>query len=134
MSALTPPRPLDGLMILVIDDHRDAVDMLREYLHDVGATVIGADSARAGLAVTETHLLDAVLINLRMPGEDGRWFLRQLRASSVRDATTIPVFAVSGERHDLPGPEMGFAGHFLKPINLDTLVATLAALPRRRST
>src|SRR2546421_12053466 len=73
MSAPTPPRPLDGLMILVIDDHRDTVDMLREYLHEVGATVIGADSARAGLAVTETHLLDAVLIDLRMPGEDGRW-------------------------------------------------------------
>ena len=52
----------------------------------------------------------------------------------MRNATTVPMFAVSGERHDLPDPETGFAGHFLKPINLDTLVATLAALPRRRST
>src|SRR5438445_7966773 len=61
MSAQTPPRPLDGLMILVIDDHRDTVDMLGEYLHDVGATVIGADSAGAGLAFAETHVLDVVL-------------------------------------------------------------------------
>src|SRR5207253_6030118 len=81
MSAQTPPRPLDGLMILVVDDHRDTVDMLREYLYSAGATVIGADGARAALAFAETHALDVVLVDIRMPGEDGHWFLRQLRAS-----------------------------------------------------
>src|SRR6184192_3478435 len=81
MSAPTPPRPLNGLMILVIDDHRDTVDMLREYLHDIGVTVIGADTARAGLAFAETHAFDVILVDLRMPGDDGHWFLRQLRAS-----------------------------------------------------
>jgi hypothetical protein len=50
-----------------------------------------------------------------------------------RGGATLPVFALSGERHDLAKPETGFAGHFLKPIDLDTLVRTLAALPRRRS-
>ena len=102
MSAPTPQRPLDGLMILVIDDHRDTVDMFREYLHDVGATVIGADSARAGLAFAETHVLDVVLVDLRMPDEDGHWFLRQLRGSRTARTAQVPVFAITGERHDLP--------------------------------
>jgi len=132
MSAPTPPRPLDGLMILVIDDHRDTVDMLREYLHDVGATVIGADSARAGLAFAETHVLDVVLVDLRMPDEDGHWFLRQLRGSRTARTAQVPVFAITGERHDLPDdPASGFAGYFLKPIDLDALVARLKSLPRR---
>ena len=134
MSAPTPPRPLDGLVILVIDDHRDTVDMLREYLHDIGATVIGADSARAGLAFAETHVLDAILVDLHMPADDGHWFLRQLRGSRTVRTAQVPVFAVTGERHDLPGDRAsGFAGYFLKPIDLDALVRTLAALPRRRS-
>jgi len=41
------------------------------------------------------------------------------------------MFAVSGERHDRPDPASGFAGYVVKPVNLDTLVAALAALPRR---
>jgi CheY-like chemotaxis protein len=68
MSA-TPPRSLAGLTILVVDDHRDTVDMFREYLIGFGASVIGAGNAKAALAVTETHVLDAVLVDLRMPGE-----------------------------------------------------------------
>ena len=132
MSAQTPPRPLNGLMILVIDDHRDTVDMLREYLYSAGATVIGADSARAGLAFAETHILDVVLVDVRMPGEDGHWFLRQLRASRTVRTAQVPVFAITGERHDLPDdPASGFAGYFLKPIDLDALATRLASLPRR---
>ena len=133
MSARTP-RPLVGLTVLVVDDHRDTVDMLREYLDSAGATVVGADSAKTALAFAETHVLDVVLVDLRMPSEDGWWFLRELRASRVVGAASVPVFAITGERHDLPDdPASGFAGYFLKPIELDALVAALAPLPRRRS-
>jgi hypothetical protein len=41
------------------------------------------------------------------------------------------VFAVSGERHDGLDQATGFAGILLKPVNLDSLAARLAALPRR---
>ena len=132
MSAQTPSRPLDGLMILAVDDHRDTVDMFREYLSSAGATVIGADSARSGLAFAQTHALDVVLVDLHMPGYDGHWFLRQLRASRTVRTPQVPVFAITGERHDLPDdPASGFAGYFLKPIDLDALVERLKSLPRR---
>src|SRR5438045_8934657 len=119
-------------MILVVDDHRDTVDMLREYLYSAGAAVIGADGAKAALAFAETHVVDVVLVDLRMPGEDGHWFLRQLRASRTVRTAEVPVFAITGERHDLPDdPASGFAGYFLKPIDLDALFARLKSLPRR---
>ena len=127
-----PPRPLEGLTILVVDDHRDTVEMLREFLAGVGATVVGADGAKAALAFAQTHVLDAVLVDIRMPGEDGYWFLQHLRAARGRSVAQMPVFAISGERHDAPPPDSGFAGHFLKPVNLDALVETLSPLPRRR--
>jgi len=123
--------PLEGLTILVVDDHRDTVEMFREYFTGFGATVVGAGNAKAALAVTETHVLDAVLVDLRMPGENGRWLLRELRSSRTPSANA-PVFAVSGERHDQPDPARGFAGYFVKPVDLDALLAVLAPLPRRQ--
>jgi len=126
----TPDRPLRGLTILVIDDHRDTVDMFQQFLTASGAKVIGTSSAKSALAVIEDHALDAAVVDLRMPHEDGWWFLRQLRTSRTSSAW-IPVFALSAERHDELDPASGFAGFFFKPVDLDALTAALAALPRR---
>jgi len=128
MAAATR-RPLDGLTVLVVDDHRDTVEMMQEYLTACGATVLPAFSAKAALVLAKTIAVDAALVDLRMPGEDGRWFLHELRASGTRSANAA-VFALSGERHD-PPESSGFAGYFLKPVDLDRLVRTLATLPRR---
>jgi DNA-binding response OmpR family regulator len=126
--AVTPPAALAGLTVLVIDDHYTTVEMFVEHLRSVGAIVIGVLSAKAALAYAMTAGFDAVLVDLRMPGEDGRWFLRELRGSRAPSAQA-PVFAVSG-RHDEPATAEGFAGSFLKPVDLDALVGTLAALRR----
>jgi CheY-like chemotaxis protein len=125
-----PQPPLHGLTVLVVDDHRDTVEVMEEYLAACGATVVGAGGAKAALAIAETRVLDAAVVDLRMPGEDGWWFLRELRASRTASANA-PVFAVSGERHDRPDPASGFAGYFLKPVDLDVLVSTLSRVPRR---
>jgi CheY-like chemotaxis protein len=121
---------LTGLAVLVVDDHYDTVEVLVEYLRSLGATVIGLRSAKAAIGCAMTARFDAVLVDLRMPGEDGRWLLRELRSSRAPSAQA-PVFAVSGESRDEPSQADGFAGYFLKPVNLDTLVAALSALPRR---
>ena len=124
-------RPLEGPTILIVDDHVDSVEMLQEYLSTAGARVFVATSAKAALAITDDIQLDAALVDLRMPGEDGQWFLRQFRTSHVRDAVTVPVYAVSGWPQDRLEPDSGFAAFFRKPIHLDALVATLQRLPRR---
>jgi len=130
LSMVPTTRSLQGLSVLVIDDHADTVDVLLEYLTAQGATALGAGSAKAGLAIAETHVLDAAVVDLRMPREDGWWFLSQLRASPTASAHA-PVYAMTGERHDYLDPASGFAGYFFKPVNLDALVIALAELPRR---
>jgi CheY-like chemotaxis protein len=124
------PQALHGLSVLVVDDHHDTVDMFQQYLSLCGAQVTGAGSANAALAVLETQTVDAAVVDLRMPREDGWSFLSQLRASRTRSAHAA-VFAVSGERHEQLDPASGFAGYFFKPVDLDALVAALADLPRR---
>lgn len=123
-------RRLDGLTVLVVDDHADTVEMVEVYLTASGASVLGCGSAKAALALAESRVVDAALVDLRMPGEDGRWLLRQLRASRTASAQT-PLFVVSGEQPGDLGPTSGFAGYFIKPVDLDEVVAALAALPRR---
>ena len=108
-------RSLQGLSVLVIDDHADTVDVLLEYLTAQGATALGAGSAKAGLAIAETHVLDAAVVDLRMPREDGWWFLSQLRASPTASAHA-PVYAMTGERHDYLDPASGFAGTSSSPL------------------
>ena len=46
-------------------------------------------------------------------------------------SATAPVFGVSGTYRDRPDSVSEFAGYFLKRVDLDRLVAALAALPRR---
>ena len=124
------PSALAGLTILIVDDHADTVDMFREYLAACGATAVGARSAKSALTIAGALVIDVALVDLRMPDEDGRWFLRELRASGTCSANAA-VFALSGERHDRLDPISNFAGYFLKPVDLDRLVTTLATLPRR---
>ena len=57
--------------------------------------------------------------------------LRQFRTSPVPGAATVPVYVVSGWPQDRLEPESGFAGYFLKPIDLNAVVAKLQPLPRR---
>jgi CheY-like chemotaxis protein len=123
---------LEGLIVLVVDDHRDTVDVVVVFLEALGATVVGCSTARAGLDIAARHAFDAILVDLRMPGQDGWWFLRELRAAAA-GASDVPVFAVSGDSRQEPNAlAEGFAAFFLKPVNLDALVAHLATLTSRR--
>jgi CheY-like chemotaxis protein len=123
---------LEGLTVLVVDDHRDTVDTVVVFLEALGATVVGCSTARAGLDIVAGHAFDAILVDLRMPGQDGCWFLRELRAMATGVTTDVPVFAVSGDSRQEPNAlGEGFAAFLLKPVDLDALVARLARLTSR---
>jgi DNA-binding response OmpR family regulator len=67
-----------------------------------------------------------------MRGEDGWWFLRELRALRIANAK-VPVFAISADHNQEQTAVLGgFQAFFLKPVDCDVLVAHVAALPRRR--
>jgi DNA-binding response OmpR family regulator len=122
---------LNGLTILVVDYDADTVAVLAEYLESAGARVIGVNSAKAALDVTRTVQVDAILIELHMPAEGGEWFVRQFRTPAEYGAPPVPVFAMTWERHDRPGAESGFIGSFVKPVDVDMVLAIIAALQRR---
>jgi len=87
--------------VLVVDDHYDTVDMLVQCLRAEGAMVLGVRGSKTAMGYAATTRFDAVLVDLRMPGEEGHWLLRELRASQMPTARA-PVFALTGEQGHEP--------------------------------
>ncbi|BCA54641.1 Response regulator, CheY-like [Nitrospira sp. KM1] len=78
--------------ILVIDDDAHDRDLLATVLAERGYEVIMADNGGTGLTLCHRRTPDAVVLDLHMPGIDGRSLLRQLRTLHP----TLPVVVCSG--------------------------------------
>lgn len=118
--------------ILVIDDERDLIELVRYNLMKSGYDVIGATKAEAGLEIARLNSPDAVILDIMMPGQDGLEVCRQLRA----DARTarIPVImltAKAAEADRVVGLEMGADDYLAKPFSPRELVARVRAVLRR---
>jgi two-component system phosphate regulon response regulator PhoB len=118
--------------ILVIDDERDLIELVRYNLEKGGFDVIGATKAEAGLEIARLNSPDAVILDIMMPGQDGLDVCRQLRA----DARTarIPVImltAKAGEADRVVGLEIGADDYLAKPFSPRELVARVRAILRR---
>jgi CheY-like chemotaxis protein len=80
MADYTLAGPLRGIRVLVVEDHDDSRDVLAEALKYSGAVVTTASSAREALPLTP--MVDVVVTDMSMPGEDGRGsWLRSNRAA-----------------------------------------------------
>jgi DNA-binding response OmpR family regulator len=127
---------LAGIRVLAIDDEADALGLLRVVLEAAGAEVLTVSSALAALQRMEAIKPDAIVVDLGMPHMDGFEFIARLRASGDTNVVEIPVaaltaFARSEDRTKVL--ESGFEMHLAKPVDPGELVASVAALVRRRA-
>lgn len=109
---------LRGVLVLVIDDHRDTRDMFSEGLSAVGAEVLSAASGSDALRLAEKSLPTVVVVDIAMPEHDGFWFVAELRNLTGGDA--IPAIAVTGTPLDLlpqSAKDVGFVRALLKPVD-----------------
>jgi CheY-like chemotaxis protein len=125
-----PEGDLAGLRVLIVEDHADSAEMLRQLLQHLGADTRAVATAEPALEFVRTFRPHAVLLDLHIPGaHDGRWLLDRIRALQG-PLGTIPVIATTGERA-LPTAEVqAFSGVLAKPLDLDhltNLLQTLAA-------
>ena len=110
--------------ILVIDDDALDRDLLVAVLEERGYEVILADNGGTGLMLCHRQTPDAVVLDLNMPGIDGRALLRQLRILHP----TLPVVVFSGLTTDEIEQEMlnqGATACIQKAFSLDQLGSAL---------
>ena len=116
--------------VLAVDDDPSIRQMIVDYLadHDFRVTAIGAGRQIAEVMARET--IDLVVLDLRMPGEDGMDIARQLRKEYIG----LPIIILTGRRDEadrVMGLELGADDYLTKPFSPRELLARIRALLRR---
>jgi CheY-like chemotaxis protein len=85
-------------LILIVDDSRDTVNMLKTFLKRWGHETLTAGTGEAGLALLADHDPDLVVVDGMMPGMNGSEFIRALRANEK--TALIPVILYTAVSQD----------------------------------
>lgn len=130
MSAL-PTEPPTGLPahILVVDDDPSLRELLQGYLAESDLRVTAVDGGRAMFEVLDDAVVDLVVLDLRLPGEDGLSLARRLR-----ERAPIPVILLTGRAEEadrVMGLELGADDYVTKPFSPRELLARIRAVLRR---
>ncbi|NLD70403.1 MAG: response regulator [Limnobacter sp.] len=115
--------------ILVVDDDRVVREMLAEYLSSHGYQVDCADSGAAMREAIEREPPDLVLLDLRLPDQDGLTLARYLREHY--DVGIIMVTGSSETVDRVIGLEIGADDYIGKPFDLRELRARIKSVLRR---
>jgi DNA-binding response OmpR family regulator len=120
--------------VLVIDDEKDLLELVRYNLAKEHIDVIVANDGASGLEIALAHIPDLVLLDLMMPGMSGLEVCRQLRADPrTRRIPIIMLTAKAEESDKVVGLEMGADDYVTKPFSVRELVARVRAALRRAS-
>jgi len=115
--------------LLIVDDDASVRAMLREYLEDHGFAVDEAGGGAQMRERLEAALPDAVLLDLRLPGEDGLSLARYLREHY--DVGIIMVTASGDVVDRVVGLELGADDYVAKPFDPRELLARVKSVLRR---
>ncbi len=116
--------------VLLVDDEPDILLAARLMLEAAGCTVIAADNGEQALelAVTKNADVEAIFLDLRMPGLNGWGILEQLRAKGI---SHMPVIILSAHYDPVAvekSAELGAWGYLSKPFQADDLTRVLEAI------
>jgi signal transduction histidine kinase/ActR/RegA family two-component response regulator len=116
--------------VLVVEDDRDTLEMLAATLTIAGAHPIAATSVAEAMSALNGQLLDALVSDIAMPGQDGytlMLLLKERLGPDMPDATiALTAFASPADRER--ALTAGFREHLAKPVNPDVLLQTLEDL------
>ncbi len=117
------PRPADATpCLLLVEDNADTRELLAGDLQSRGYRVVTAGSGEEALTLLAATRPDLILSDLALPGMSAYEFLQQAR--QMRDMHSVPAFAVTAAivENDLQRARAsGFAGHFVKPVDVRAL-------------
>jgi PAS domain S-box-containing protein len=117
--------------ILVVDDNRDAADMISILLSNVGHQVETAGDASQALSAVDAFKPQVAILDIGLPVMDGYALGRELRA---RLGTATPILiALTGYGQDEDqrrSAEAGFASHLVKPVDAKRLIQLVDTLAR----
>ena len=119
----TPPVPVAGDLVLVIDDDPAARDLMRRFLTKEGFQPATAAGGEEGLRLARSLRPVAITLDVMMPGMDGWTVLQQLKADT--ETQDIPVILLTMVDDKNIGFALGATDYMTKPIDRGRLAALL---------
>jgi two-component system CheB/CheR fusion protein len=132
----SPPQPVPTrpIRVLLVEDNADVAASFQRLLELDGHEVRVARDGMAALEVAASWVPDAALIDLGLPRLDGYELARRLRALPSFATTVLVALSGYGRDEDKSRAfEAGFDHHCTKPVDIETVEALFAGLPRRET-
>lgn len=109
--------------LLVVDDEAQIREIMCRWLTGAGYTCVEADSADAAVASMKDSVASVVFTDIQMPGKDGLWLTRELRAAYP----TTAIVLATGVSTVPPAVSMQFGvlSYLVKPMRREKVVAAL---------
>ena len=124
----TGPPAAASRRILVVDDNREAVEMLKMLLDTTGNPAHYAYDGLEAVKVAEEIRPDLILLDIGMPNLNGYDTCRRIREQPW--GKEMVIVALTGLGHDddrLKSRQSGFDMHLVKPVDPELLLTVLAA-------
>lgn len=115
--------------VLTVDDDPAIRELVRDYLSEHGVTVLTAANGAEMTRIMDEEKIDLVVLDVKMPGEDGFSLARTLRNKS-----SVPIIMLTGQGHEVDrvlGLELGADDYVTKPFSPRELLARVRAVLRR---
>jgi len=125
---------LDGVRVVIVDDDRDAVEMMAVILAGAQADVRLGFSAADAFGLVRDWKPDVLIADIEMPGEDGYGLIRRVRALDAARGGRVAAVAVTayGRSEDrMRTISAGFNMHLPKPVDPAELVTVVRSLAAR---
>jgi two-component system OmpR family response regulator len=116
--------------VLAVDDDPSVLRMIADYLGDHGLRVTALQTGREIATVMDRETVDLVILDLRLPGEDGMETARRLR----EEFPGLPIIMLTGLKEEadrVMGLELAADDYLTKPFSPRELLARIRALLRR---
>ena len=118
------------MKLLIVEDEKRMVELLRRGLTEEGHTVVCAYDGREGLDYARHYEFDAIILDVMLPHLDGYDVARQLRKEKV--STPVLMLTARDTVPDLVrGLDSGADDYLSKPFAFEELLARLRAVKRR---
>jgi len=120
---------MDQRTILVVDDEKPILDILKYNLEKEGFSVLGAADGEEGLLLALTKNPDLILLDIMMPKMDGFDVCRR-----VREKSNVPIIMITAREEEVDkvlGLELGADDYITKPFSIREVLARVRANMRR---
>lgn len=118
--------------ILIVDDEEEAIDVLSDYLQDLGYQTKTALNGEDAIAFLQKEHFDLMILDLRMPQLDGEGVLQMLPSIAPDTSVIIATGYSDGGKTRTEMNEYIFDYYIEKPVDLDELEQCIERIKTKR--